>query len=466
MALATTCPSCATHFLVAPEQLKVRSGLVRCGVCQTVFCALDFLGHADDELLPKTKAPAATAHPPSQDPAPDATSDTSKRASPSDKTPAAGEPAFEHSPHFALEPDAEPEAKPAVKPEDEPEVEPEAKPEAGPAALRKAQAAPEPKPIASPLTADKPALPAVPDAAAHASETSTAAADFVISGPPTQAGAGLASRRPADTAGAHAAGRPVQAPISALALAQPEAGLTDAGRPGSRSGAARTPRLVEVSPAVNPAAHADPLLEEEMGDLTLEEIPQSLTWRSPVAPEVEDIDTITFLGLDEREQAAPSGLLVAGTVLAAVLTVSLLLQLAVGSRGLVASAFPSLARSWALAVEPLARWVPAPRDLRSLTIESFELSSSNRQGVLAVSATLHNQADYAVRWPAMELSLTDSEGALLARKVLLPGDYLAPGEGSPALTSGIGAQSDQAVRLALKGLQSNAAGYRVTLFYP
>jgi predicted Zn finger-like uncharacterized protein len=39
----TRCPACATHFRVTPDQLKARSGRVRCGECQQVFNALDTL---------------------------------------------------------------------------------------------------------------------------------------------------------------------------------------------------------------------------------------------------------------------------------------------------------------------------------------------------------------------------------------------------------------------------------------
>lgn len=41
--MLTRCPACATHFRVTPEQLKARSGRVRCGECQHVFNALDTL---------------------------------------------------------------------------------------------------------------------------------------------------------------------------------------------------------------------------------------------------------------------------------------------------------------------------------------------------------------------------------------------------------------------------------------
>lgn len=41
--MLTRCPACATHFRVTTEQLKARSGRVRCGACQEVFNALDGL---------------------------------------------------------------------------------------------------------------------------------------------------------------------------------------------------------------------------------------------------------------------------------------------------------------------------------------------------------------------------------------------------------------------------------------
>lgn len=37
MVLATRCPQCATAFRVAPDQIRLRGGWVRCGVCNEVF---------------------------------------------------------------------------------------------------------------------------------------------------------------------------------------------------------------------------------------------------------------------------------------------------------------------------------------------------------------------------------------------------------------------------------------------
>jgi predicted Zn finger-like uncharacterized protein len=41
--MLTRCPGCETHFRVTAEQLKARSGRVRCGECRHVFNALDSL---------------------------------------------------------------------------------------------------------------------------------------------------------------------------------------------------------------------------------------------------------------------------------------------------------------------------------------------------------------------------------------------------------------------------------------
>jgi predicted Zn finger-like uncharacterized protein len=52
----TQCPACLTTFKVTPAQLEVRGGMVRCGICSTIF-------HAEQRLLqvpPETK-PAKTA---------------------------------------------------------------------------------------------------------------------------------------------------------------------------------------------------------------------------------------------------------------------------------------------------------------------------------------------------------------------------------------------------------------------
>jgi predicted Zn finger-like uncharacterized protein len=48
MLLATQCPHCKTTFKVANDQLKLQSGLVRCGICHQVFNGIEHLADTDN----------------------------------------------------------------------------------------------------------------------------------------------------------------------------------------------------------------------------------------------------------------------------------------------------------------------------------------------------------------------------------------------------------------------------------
>ena len=136
------------------------------------------------------------------------------------------------------------------------------------------------------------------------------------------------------------------------------------------------------------------------------------------------------------------------------------------------------------AVAPLGLEIAAPRALDALTIEGFELQSTAVPGLYAMNALLRNGSAHEVRWPAMELTLTDQAGAVVVRKVLLPSDYL-PGASlrsasDPARTraddgranppapssTGIKPAAEIALRTALAASDVAPTGYTVKLFYP
>ena len=50
--MLTRCPACSTTFRVTPEQLKARSGRVRCGRCDHRFNALDALQEEAPVFIP------------------------------------------------------------------------------------------------------------------------------------------------------------------------------------------------------------------------------------------------------------------------------------------------------------------------------------------------------------------------------------------------------------------------------
>lgn len=67
--MTTRCPHCGAAFRVAPDQLRVRGGLVRCGACQSVFDGhaglVHEMGPADASLTatPSASSPARPAAP-------------------------------------------------------------------------------------------------------------------------------------------------------------------------------------------------------------------------------------------------------------------------------------------------------------------------------------------------------------------------------------------------------------------
>jgi len=61
MTTSTQCPQCSTRFKVSQEQLDAHQGLVRCGRCQTVFNATEYL--QDDQPSPQLDLPIAVEEP-------------------------------------------------------------------------------------------------------------------------------------------------------------------------------------------------------------------------------------------------------------------------------------------------------------------------------------------------------------------------------------------------------------------
>ncbi|HRD87333.1 MAG TPA: DUF3426 domain-containing protein [Accumulibacter sp.] len=108
--------------------------------------------------------------------------------------------------------------------------------------------------------------------------------------------------------------------------------------------------------------------------------------------------------------------------------------------------------------------VPLPRQAELVSIESSDLQADpGRDKLLVLQATLRNRAAYAQAYPALELTLTDTRDKAIARRVLLPEDYLSPAalENGPFPTN-----AEMEVKIWLEARQIDAAGYRLYVFYP
>jgi hypothetical protein len=114
-------------------------------------------------------------------------------------------------------------------------------------------------------------------------------------------------------------------------------------------------------------------------------------------------------------------------------------------------------------LDPLGFTISPPLDLSALSIESFELQTGRSADILQMTAILRNRSSHVVGFPAMELTLTDSSGALLSRKVIRVESYLD----TPLIAArGLAGRSEWPLRIALEHDGLAPAGYSVALFYP
>jgi predicted Zn finger-like uncharacterized protein len=113
--------------------------------------------------------------------------------------------------------------------------------------------------------------------------------------------------------------------------------------------------------------------------------------------------------------------------------------------------------------------VEALRAIDALSVESSGLLRVEKSEVYKLAVTLRNQRAYEVALPALEVSLTDTQGRLIARKVLRAGELGAAGA-SVAGHSDLALQGNLQVAASTPGAGSNGAalvaGYTIELFYP
>jgi predicted Zn finger-like uncharacterized protein len=106
-----------------------------------------------------------------------------------------------------------------------------------------------------------------------------------------------------------------------------------------------------------------------------------------------------------------------------------------------------------------------PRRAKLMAIESSDLQADGRrENVIVLNAVLRNQAPFAQEYPALELTLTDERDEAMARRVLMPADYL--GGGAERIAQGIAAGAEASLRLYLDTSGLRAVGYRMYLFFP
>lgn len=108
--------------------------------------------------------------------------------------------------------------------------------------------------------------------------------------------------------------------------------------------------------------------------------------------------------------------------------------------------------------------VGLPQEPAFVSIEASTLEPIPRHAdQIILNALLRNRAQYAQAFPNLELTLNDGQDKPLARRILLPTDYLPTTENERV---GLLTSREVAIKLLLNIHDLKASGYRLTLFYP
>lgn len=167
----------------------------------------------------------------------------------------------------------------------------------------------------------------------------------------------------------------------------------------------------------------------------------------------------------EKRAAQPGrvGLRIAGGLLAVVLFVLLLAQLAWWQRETVMVYWPASQPLFAQACAQLGCTVAPPRDIDGLQVEPPDLRQVDGPHRLELKMPLHNRFNVALAYPAIELTLLDSQNNVAIRRVLWPQDYVRPGT---PIGAGLPAHTTQMMIVRLDIGNAVASNFRIQIFYP
>ena len=435
MTLATRCNACTTVFRVVRDQLRVSDGWVRCGRCNAVFNATDDLFELDQGQASAMGAGTGTTDQPTSTDATRQRLDEvlddlaehrrqlqqSQAAAPAVwSRPTAPRPAEPLRDEFSFDDDAVWD-EPA---EDDPDP-----------ALDEV--------ISAEL--DQPAEPFGPDALpAWRDDGDYARAIAAIDGEePADADApALAESSIPDLAETEHATPATANDMPALAQpANPADSLIDDGRPAAIVAWRHEPRLADTGPAI----YAD-------GPPT-EAAPVDAAAAVPVVVPsfIRRADRAAFWQSAKvrRSLGATAGLL----------GLLLLLQAGRAGRDMLAAHIPALQPALQSLCRISACEVAALRRIDRVSVDSAGLGLVEGLAVYRLQLLLHNRADTAVQAPALELTLNDAQGRLLARRVLQGAELGLP---SAVLTAG----QELPLQVMLSAREQRIAGYNIELFYP
>ncbi len=161
---------------------------------------------------------------------------------------------------------------------------------------------------------------------------------------------------------------------------------------------------------------------------------------------------------ERAERWRRPGVRLALGALALVATATLAGQAALEYHDPLAARWPALRPALELGCRVAACRIAAPRAIDELSVESSGLVRVNGTALYRMSVVLRNRAGIALAAPALDLSLTDNQGEVIARRVLTLAQI---GHPAPAL-----APATELALHATLSISRPVSGYTIEIFYP
>ncbi len=138
-------------------------------------------------------------------------------------------------------------------------------------------------------------------------------------------------------------------------------------------------------------------------------------------------------------------------------------QVAHEYRDVLAARYPETRPLLEAACAPLGCRVEAARSIESLSVESSGLVRVEKSNLYRLQVALRNRSTLALAVPALDVTLTDTQGRVISRKVLKLADL-----GTAQATIPAGQELGVAATLQAQGEAAAQpfAGYTIELFYP
>lgn len=157
-----------------------------------------------------------------------------------------------------------------------------------------------------------------------------------------------------------------------------------------------------------------------------------------------------------QRPAVRASLAVGALLLSGLLSAQLTWQFRDALHALFPQAAPVLQAFCAATGCELKAW----RRIDALTVENSALTVAGNGNNYKLRINLHNRAAYAVALPWVDLSLTDSNGAVIARRMLAPADF--------NLTAGssIGGNAEEILQIIFSTGAQRVSGYSIEIFHP